>query len=92
MADLCGDVMPVDITFDLVSYTPGNVANSDSVQHSDISENPITFVSIGTRISFSLTIGHNCDSANSTPFHIFTILPLYLLLSHCASYNDFADA
>ena len=79
---LCGDILSIVITLDFVSYARENVANSDTMQRSDIPAKSTSFTHIGTLLSFSLMTGHPYDIANCTTFLIITILPLDMLLSH----------
>ena len=68
------------------------MANSDFVQHRDISEHPIPLTHIGTWISFTLITEHRHHTANSTDFLDFNIIPPDVLLLHYAFYDDSADA
>ena len=89
---LGGDILSTRVGFDIASYAGGNVANSDSVQRSEISAKPAQFARIGTRISFTLMAGHSYDISNSAAFLDFKIVPPDVLLPHFSSCDDFTDA
>ena len=87
-----GDVLSSGVAFDLTSLAGRYVANLVLVQCSEISENPTPLRHIGTRISFTLILGHIYEIANIAAFLDFKIVPSDVLLPHNAFYDGFTAA
>ena len=82
VVDLRGDMLSTSVAFNLSSYAGVNVANSDPVHCGEISEKTTSFAHRGTRISFTLILGHIYEIANSASFLIFKTIPQDVVLPH----------